>query len=100
MSRQSKPKRHGESKRNSASAKKRSRQSVKATGLQAIHRNIKKIREERGLTYDDISKAAKVDPTAVMHWEAGRTAPVASRIPLVALALGVTIDELYAEDAA
>jgi transcriptional regulator with XRE-family HTH domain len=45
----------------------------------------------------DLAEKCSVDKSAVSHWENGISAPKGSRIPAVANALGVTIDELFGE---
>lgn len=63
----------------------------------AIHARIKKLRADAGLSQSDLAAKCGVDETAVSHWETGASAPTGSRLPTVANALGVTIDELYRE---
>lgn len=67
--------------------------------LQAIHRNIKAFRKRRGLTPGQLGAAADGDDTYVWHWENGDSIPNKARLPLVAAALGVTIDDLFNEAA-
>ena len=64
-----------------------------------IHARIRELREERGLSPTELGRLVGADKTAVWHWENGDYAPSRARMPLVADALGVTIDELYAEAA-
>lgn len=63
----------------------------------AIHARIAALRAEAGLSQSELAKICGVDETAVSHWENGASAPKGSRLPAVAKALGVTIDELYRE---
>jgi len=49
------------------------------------------------LTQLQLAVLCDVDKTAVSHWENGLTSPTNERIPIVALALRLTVDELYAE---
>ncbi len=65
----------------------------------AIHDRIATLRKEAKLTQEDLAKKCGVDETAVSHWENGHSAPTGSRLPAVAAALGVTIDELFREAA-
>lgn len=92
-------KRSSKRKRETSGAKKRAARVVDKPGLRPIHKNIKRLRGERELTFRALGEATGVCPTAVLRWEQGLSAPVASRIPKVADALGVSIDELYAEKA-
>ena len=64
-----------------------------------LHRRIRSLREAAGLTQETLAAFCSVDKTAVSHWETGKSAPRASRIGLVAKALGVSISELYGEAA-
>jgi transcriptional regulator with XRE-family HTH domain len=61
----------------------------------AIHTAIKKLREERGMAQFELADKCKVHKTAVSQWERGHCQPRGGTLPLVAAALGVTIDELY-----
>lgn len=67
--------------------------------LQAIHRNIATLRERSGLSQDALGKQCGVDGTAVWHWENGDSSPTGKRLPRVAAALGVTIDDLFRAEA-
>lgn len=78
-------------------AKKKTKTVKKKRELQTIHRNIKRFREDRGLTPGELGAAADGDDTYVWHWENGDSIPNKVRLPLVAAALGVTIDDLFAE---
>jgi transcriptional regulator with XRE-family HTH domain len=60
-----------------------------------IHARIAALRAEKGLSQRDLAKIVGVDETAVSHWETGSSAPNGRRLPIVAQALGVTIDELF-----
>lgn len=68
----------------------------KRSDLQPIHINIRSIRKERGISQQALADAAGICVTAVSHWERGLSAPRAGRVPLVAEALSVSVDELYA----
>ena len=81
-------------------AKRKTKRKKPKPALQAIHRNIKAFRERRGLTPAQLGEAAKGDKTYVWHWENGDSIPNTERLPMVAAALGVTIDDLFSEDAA
>lgn len=49
------------------------------------------------MSQSELAKLCGVDETAVSHWENGHSAPTGSRLPVVADALGVTIDALFRE---
>lgn len=90
--------------RAAALARRRAAQRTKArvaAGLRpeprAIHKNIKARRRALKLTQLQLAVLCDVDKTAVSHWENGLTSPTNERIPIVALALRLTVDELYAE---
>lgn len=63
----------------------------------AIHARILELRTEAGLSQEDLASAVGVDKTAVSHWENGVSSPKGSRLPAVANALGVSIDDLFRE---
>ncbi|MDD6301962.1 MAG: helix-turn-helix transcriptional regulator [Bacillales bacterium] len=56
---------------------------------------IYKMRSECGLTQDELGRKLGVTNKAVSKWEVGETLPDINLMPLLADALGVTIDELY-----
>ena len=59
---------------------------------------IKTLRERQGLTQAEFSSLIGEKRTTVAMWEVGKFNPVAVKLPKVAKALGVTIDELLTED--
>lgn len=59
--------------------------------------NIKKAREEAGLTQAQVAEALKVRQSAVAQWEAGMIKPRADKLPAIAKLFGCTIDELLKE---
>ena len=61
-----------------------------------IHDRITQLREAAKLTKSEFARRCGVDKSAVTHWESGRSAPSARRMPEVASVLDVTLDELYA----
>ena len=58
--------------------------------------NIKKKRESRGLTQNQIGKVLKVNRSTVAMWESGKSKPRADLIPKLAAVLGCSIEELFA----
>ncbi|MGN6108811.1 MAG: helix-turn-helix domain-containing protein [Kofleriaceae bacterium] len=60
-----------------------------------IHSNIARLRAKAGLSQRELADLCDVDETAVSHWENGVSSPRSKRLPVVAQALGVTIDDLY-----
>jgi transcriptional regulator with XRE-family HTH domain len=65
----------------------------------AIHARILALRTLAKLSQSELAALCGVDETAVSHWENGLSAPKGSRLPVVANALGVTLDELFGEAA-
>lgn len=69
----------------------------------AIHARIKTRRKARGLSQEELGakavnlKGEGVDKTAVSHWENGISSPDIERLPALAAALEITVDELLAE---
>jgi transcriptional regulator with XRE-family HTH domain len=49
------------------------------------------------MSQEALAQAVGVDKTAVSHWENGLSAPKGERLPAVASALGVSIDDLFRE---
>lgn len=56
--------------------------------------NLKKIRQEKGLTQDELGKRVGVHPNHISRYERGETSPSAEILKTFADALEVTIDEL------
>jgi transcriptional regulator with XRE-family HTH domain len=52
------------------------------------------------MSQEQLASAVGVDKTAVSHWENGISRPDISRLSAVALALGVSVDELINGEAA
>ncbi|WP_295758174.1 helix-turn-helix transcriptional regulator [uncultured Oscillibacter sp.] len=59
---------------------------------------IRELREQAGLTQDQIAEHMCVDQTAVHRWEIGKAMPRAAKLPELAELLHCTIDELYGRD--
>lgn len=55
---------------------------------------IRECRERAGVTQERLAAEIGVDRSAVAHWEVGDANPSAERLPRIADALGVSIDEL------
>ena len=56
---------------------------------------IRKFREAAGLTMRELAGKVGVSIATVSRWESGEDFPAAGRLPLLASALGCTIDELF-----
>lgn len=59
---------------------------------------IKKKREACGMTSTQLAQAVGVTPAAVTFWENGTNTPAGDKLPLLAAALGCTINDLFTED--
>ncbi|KNH48616.1 hypothetical protein VCV52_3972 [Vibrio cholerae V52] len=66
-------------------------------GDEMINANLKRLREERGLTQSDVAAAAKATAKTVMNWESGKTEPKASELLALSKKLGVSINEILGE---
>lgn len=67
--------------------------------LSAMARNIRKLRNEQGISQDKLSKLAEVSFNTVTKIEAGDTPnPTVETVRKIAEALGVTIDDLIKEN--
>lgn len=60
---------------------------------------IKELRQERGLGQADLARCMGVFQSTVSNWETEIALPKARDIPLLANVLGVSIDDLYTEEA-
>jgi transcriptional regulator with XRE-family HTH domain len=57
---------------------------------------LRELRENAVLTQDELAKKIGVTPTAISHWETGSKRPRAKNIRKLAIALGVTPQEILA----
>lgn len=57
---------------------------------------IKQLREERGLSQEEIGHASEIHPTWISHIESGRNNPAWGTVQRIAAALGVKVSELAA----
>ena len=55
---------------------------------------IKRIREARELTQEQVANAVGMTQQAVAKWEAGGSLPRADKLPILAKILNCTVDEL------
>ncbi len=51
---------------------------------------LRRLRQARGLTVEQLSQYVGVHHSTVCRWEAGRSQPLEPYVPLLAAALGVT----------
>lgn len=66
-------------------------------GVESIHKRIRRLREAKGLSQEQLAAAVGVKYQSVQEWEREHgTAPSRKRQPAVAKALGVTVPELVA----
>lgn len=59
-----------------------------------LAQRIREFRERRKLSRADLARALGIKPPSVHDWENGATAPRLDRLPSLATALGVTVDDL------
>jgi transcriptional regulator with XRE-family HTH domain len=72
---------------------------TKRKKTRTIHARIAELRQRAGLSQRDLARLLDLDETSISHWENGLSSPKGSRLPAVAEALGVTIDDLFREAA-
>lgn len=60
-------------------------------------KNLKRIREMRGMSKEELGRRVGVSGVTVGYWEEGRNEPLMGKIELIAKALNVTLDELIFE---
>lgn len=56
--------------------------------------NIKKYRELRGMTQDELSRRVGVDRVTIANWESGKTEPKLSHALKLAEVLGTTVEKI------
>lgn len=56
---------------------------------------IREFREAAGMTMTDLAGRMGVNVSTVYRWDIGEDIPSAARLPLLADALGCSIDQLY-----
>lgn len=62
-------------------------------------RNLRRLRLAKGLTQEQLSNILGVSIQSVSRWECGNTLPDVMLLPDIARLYGVTVDDLYREDA-
>jgi transcriptional regulator with XRE-family HTH domain len=62
----------------------------------ALGAAIKRLREERGLSQEELGHAAAIHPTWISHIESGRNNPAWGSVRRIAAALSVKVSELAA----
>ncbi len=57
-------------------------------------KTIRELREAQGWSQAELAHRAQVSPSTVYNWESGRFEPKATQLRRVALALGVSMDDV------
>lgn len=57
--------------------------------------NIRQLREEKGMTQQDLAAQVGVSQTAVCNWESGKAKPELPKAVRLADLFGVTLDVIY-----
>lgn len=65
----------------------------------AFSDNLRRLRLEKQLTQEQAAETLGVSPQSVSRWECGNTYPDVMLLPQIARLYGVTVDDLYREDA-
>ena len=60
--------------------------------------NIRHIRQRLGMSQAEFAEAIGITQGAVSQWEQGRTNPAFSKVCAIAKLMGITIDQLIAEE--
>ena len=60
-----------------------------------VGENIKKYREEAGLTQAELAEKIGYDRTLILRWEQGTREPLASQVRAIANVLNVDVAKLY-----
>lgn len=61
--------------------------------------NLRRLRTEKGLTQEQLGQLLGVSVQSVSRWECGNTLPDVMLLPQIARLYGVTVDDLYRENA-
>lgn len=61
--------------------------------------NLRRLRLEKGLTQEQLANVLGVSTQSVSRWECGNTLPDVMLLPQIARLYGVTVDDLYREEA-
>lgn len=61
-----------------------------------IGKEIRRLREDRGLTQEALAEALNVTAQSISKWERGTSMPDVQMLPRIAVFFGVTIDQLFA----
>lgn len=69
-------------------------ESMKDSEIQRFAKNMKKLREAKGLSQGDIHRATQIDRAYISNLEAGKQNPTLETIAKIAEALGVSSDQL------
>lgn len=64
-----------------------------------VYMRIRKLRESRGFSQSSLAFYMGTTQNVVSNWETGVALPKARDLPLLAKVLGVSIDELYTDEA-
>lgn len=64
-----------------------------------LNEKLKLLREEKGITQEELAEDLFVSRTAISKWESGRGCPSIDSLKAIAKYFGVTIDELISSDA-
>ena len=65
----------------------------------AFSDNLRRLRQGKQMTQEQVAEALGVSPQSVSRWECGNTFPDVMLLPSIARLYGVTVDDLYREDA-
>lgn len=66
--------------------------------MSVIERSLKKYREKKGLTQQDVWEAAGISKSSYTSYEAGKAMPSADKIVLIAKILDVTTDQILKDE--
>ena len=64
--------------------------------MMEMGKEIRRLRNERGLTQEALAAALNVTAQTVSKWEVGTTVPDVQTLPEIAVFFGITIDQLFA----
>jgi transcriptional regulator with XRE-family HTH domain len=62
--------------------------------VDTFHENFPRLLAESAATHSQLAIKTKVNSSAVLHWAQRRNYPARTRLPLIAKALGVSLQEL------
>ena len=62
--------------------------------MDIFSKNLKKLRQERGVSIKEMAKVAKVCPSTIYNWEKGKVMPLMSHVVRIAVFFKISLANL------